>query len=312
MDELAYLHDDGVFLRREALALGYRDRDLSAGLRAKVISRVRHGAYVPTPIWTAADAEERHRLRSSAVLLTHGRQVALSHSSAAAHHGLRLWNVDLDRVHVLRLDGGPGRVCGDVVYHAGAWSPDDVWQLGDRLLTSPARAAVETASIASTEAGLVVLDSVLDLDLAGVADLAAAYTSMGGWPFTQHLQVAMRLVRRGAQSVGESRARFLCWHQGLPEPELQFEVRDADGVLLGTTDMAWPEHRLLGEFDGRVKYGRLLRPGESPGDAVFREKKREDRIREATGWLFVRLVWADLYQPRATADRIRALLRRVA
>jgi hypothetical protein len=132
MDELAHLHDDGVFLRREALALGYRDRDLSAGLRAKVISRVRHGAYVPTPIWTAADAEERHRLRSSAVLLTHGRQVALSHSSAAAHHGLRLWNVDLDRVHVLRLDGGPGRVCGDVVYHAGAWSPDDVWQLGAR------------------------------------------------------------------------------------------------------------------------------------------------------------------------------------
>jgi hypothetical protein len=89
-------------------------------------------------------------------------------------------------------------------------------------------------------------------------------------------------------------------------------VRDADGVLLGTTDMAWPERRLLGEFDGRAKYGRLLRPGESPGDAVFREKKREDRIREVTGWLFVHLVWADLYQPRATADRIRALLRRVA
>jgi hypothetical protein len=52
---------------------------------------------------------------------------------------------------------------------------------------------------------------------------------------------------------------------------LQLEVRSAEGPDLGRADFAWEDARLLGEFDGRVKYGRLLRPGQDPGDAVFQE-----------------------------------------
>ena len=199
------------------------------------------------------------------MLLTHGHRVALSHVSAAVHHDMRLWQVPLDRVHVLRLDGGPGRVCGDVVYHSGAWRPNDIWQLGDRLLTSPARAAVETASLVGVERALVIFDGAIDLDLASSRGDRGDVPRMDGWPQTQHLQVSVRLMRPGAQSVGESRSRFLCWGQGLPEPVLQFEVRDEMGVVIGIADMAWPEHGVLGEFDGQVKYGRLLLPGESPG-----------------------------------------------
>ena len=308
MDELGHLHDHGVFLRREALAFGYQDRDLTRALRAGLLHRIRQGAYVASPIWSTADAEERHRLRCAAVLLTHQNRVALSHVSAAVHHGLRLWQVPLERVHVLRLDGGPGRVCGDVVYHSGGWSADDVWQLGDDLLTSPARSAVETASLVSVEPAMVVFDGAIDLGLATPEELAEMYRRMDGWPQTQHLQVPIRLMRPGAQSVGESRSRFLCWTQGLPEPVLQFEVRDEFGNLIGTADLAWPDHGVLGEFDGKVKYGRLLRPGETPGDAVFREKQREDEMRRVTGWIFVRLVWFDLGRPRLTGALIRRQL----
>jgi hypothetical protein len=99
---------------------------------------------------------------------------------------------------------------------------------------------------------------------------------------------------------------------GLPAPELQFEVYDAAGVLVGTTDFAWRRHRLLGEFDGRVKYGRLLRPGQTPGEVVWEEKLREDALRRTTGFGMERLVWADLDRPRSTADRLRAMLRRAA
>lgn len=308
MDELGHLHDDGVFLRREALAFGYDDRDLTRAVRAGLLHRIRQGAYVAAGIWAVADPLERHRLRCTAVLLTHEHRVALSHGSAAVHHDMRLWGVPLDRVHVLRLDGGPGRVCGDVVYHSGAWVPDDVWQLGDRLLTSPVRAAVESASLVGVERALVVLDGAIDLGLATPEELAAMYRRMDGWPQTQHLQVSIRLMRPGAQSVGETRSRFLCWAQGLPEPELQFEVRDEQGVLIGVADMAWPDHGVLGEFDGKVKYQRLVLPGETPGDAVFREKQREDKMRRLTGWVFVRLVWSDLGRPRVTAVWIRQQL----
>jgi hypothetical protein len=95
-------------------------------------------------------------------------------------------------------------------------------------------------------------------------------------------------------------------------PDLQFSVIDHTGRLIGTTDFAWEEHKLLGEFDGKVKYGRLLRSGEEPEDAVFREKRREDLLRETTGWGMIRLVWSDLYSPLATAARVRRMMRLAA
>ena len=89
-------------------------------------------------------------------------------------------------------------------------------------------------------------------------------------------------------------------------------MRDETGVLIGTTDFAWRLHRMLGEFDGRAKYGRLLRRGQSPGDAVFAEKLREDALRRTTGFGMERIVWSDLDRPRITADRVKAQLRRAA
>jgi hypothetical protein len=97
---------------------------------------------------------------------------------------------------------------------------------------------------------------------------------------------------------------------GLPEPVLQFEVRDAAGTFVGRTDFAWPEYGLLGEFDGFSKYGRLRRPGETVEEAVVREKTREDLLREVTGWLMIRLIWRELFTPDATAARLRAQLLR--
>ncbi len=83
--------------------------------------------------------------------------------------------------------------------------------------------------------------------------------------------------------------------QHLPEPELQFHVYDELGNLVGITDFAWPRYRLLGEFDGKIKYGRLLKPGQSPGEVVTDEKNREDRLREVTGWSMIRFTWSDLH-----------------
>ena len=68
-------------------------------------------------------------------------------------------------------------------------------------------------------------------------------------------------------------------------------------------------HRVFGEFDGKIKYGRLLRPGHDAGQVVFAEKRREDLVRELTRGSMVRLVWEDLDRPRVTHDRIARLLR---
>ena len=102
--------------------------------------------------------------------------------------------------------------------------------------------------------------------------------------------------------------RYLFWKEGIPKAELQYPVYDAAGQLIGNADFAWPEYGVLGEFDGRVKYEQFLKEGERASDAVVREKLREDRMREATGWNFIRFVWADLNRPARTAERVRRVL----
>ncbi|UMG91172.1 hypothetical protein [Nocardioides sp. TF02-7] len=62
------------------------------------------------------------------------------------------------------------------------------------------------------------------------------------------------------------------------------------------------------EFDGREKYLKHRRPGESIEDAVLREKRREDLICQLTGWRCIRITWADLERPGVVAQRIRNLM----
>jgi hypothetical protein len=94
---------------------------------------------------------------------------------------------------------------------------------------------------------------------------------------------------------------------GLAMPMLQFIVRDLAGNELGRSDYAWLGGRVLGEFDGLIKYGRLRRAGEAAGDVVVREKVREDRLRD-NGSRVVRWVWAELGRPKPVIARIQHAL----
>jgi hypothetical protein len=192
-----------------------------------------------------------------------------------------------------------------VTYHEDTWDPDDLYAKDELLVLGPETCALGAASLTDTASGLVILDSVLDLNAGTPESLFAAYARRERWPFSNRLQITIRLTRRGAQSVGETLGRHLMWQQHLPEPQLQFKVYDEHGVLVGITDFAWPEYGLLGEFDGRIKYGRLLKEGQTASDVVVREKEREDRLREVTRWLMIRYTWGDLFIPEVTAARTR-------
>ncbi|MGN6574580.1 MAG: hypothetical protein ACTHKG_02730 [Nocardioides sp.] len=307
MDRLRALAEaQGFFSRTDALAAGHDDNAIRAALRLRLWVHVRRGAYT-FPDLVPPDPGGQHLVRAHAVARRLGHAVALSHVSAAIEHGLDIWNIDLTNVHVTRLDGRSGRTEAGVVHHEGFCVDDDVIEKDGVLVMRPARAAVEACTLGSAESGVVLLDSLLRNGCPR-DELEAAFLLLKQWPDTRGLQIVVRFADGASGSAGEALARWLCYGQGLPAPILQFEVRDASGELIGISDFAWPAHQLLGEFDGRIKYGRLLRDGETPGDAVFREKCREDAMREQTGWRMVRLVWADLAQPAATAARIRRML----
>jgi hypothetical protein len=92
--------------------------------------------------------------------------------------------------------------------------------------------------------------------------------------------------------------RVQFFRYGIPMPQLQYRVVDHNGVLVGIADFGWEEFRHLGEFDGKVKYQRLLRPGESPSDSVVREKRREDRMRASLRGM-TRFTWASVMPDNA-------------
>lgn len=301
----------GSFQRQEAIQLGLEDRDLRRGTRSGQLVKVRHGAYTLAPMWQQLDDPGRHGVLTRAVLRSLGDGAAASHHSACALHGLDLWSVPLERAHVTRLDGGAGRTEGDVVHHEGFWLPEDLTTVDGVRTVRAVRAVLESAMLSGVERGLVTASSGLHKGLFTEADLEAQHRLMESWPDSRGLHLVTRLARSGCESVGEARSLYLFWSRALPMPQLQFEVYDGSR-LVGTCDFCWPELGLLGEFDGKTKYGRLRRPHEGPEDAVFREKRREDRIRRLTGFSMIRLTWADLERPKQTAAWLRASMRRAA
>lgn len=312
MDRLRVLAlAQGYFTRADALAEGHDDRAIRRATRTRLWHRIRQGVYTFTDLWLAADESERHLTTARSVMRRHGNRVALSHVSAAIAHGLAQYGQDLTTVHVTRLDGGAGRQEAGVWHHEGLLLDDDLVELDGMLVVKPERAALEAAFLVPQGPALVTLDSAARM-LGGTEPILAVFELLQSWPGARRIQVVVRLANGGAESIGESLSRHLMFVHHLPMPELQFEVYDDRGNLVGTCDFAWEEHRLLGEFDGKVKYGRLLKPGEEPGDAVFREKVREDKLREASNFGMIRFIWADLFRAPATAARLRRMLSRAA
>ncbi|GAB3667066.1 hypothetical protein GCM10027596_35610 [Nocardioides korecus] len=299
---------DGVFLRREALGCGYDDKTIARRVRAGTWHRVRHGAYCFGDVWAVATPEQRHLILARAVLRSTPGPVALSHTTALLAHGVAVWGADLRRVHVTRLGPGAARLERDVVHHVARASESEVDLLEGLPVFGVGRSVIEAATLLGLESALVSADSALHARLTDPDELRSVFSAMTHRPGAQKVHVVLHHMDGRAASPGESRSSFMFWRQGLPRPTLQHPVLDSTGALVAETDFAWHEFRTFGEFDGRQKYGRLLRPGEDPADAVFREKVREDRVRELTGYRFVRWVWSDLARPAETAARIRRVL----
>jgi hypothetical protein len=270
-------------------------------------STLQRGAYLVGP--DRPDPRQRHLLAVRATVAGLRVPAVVSHGSAAALHGLPLWGVPLRQVHVTRQPPARSADEGRLRSHVARLGPEDVVLIGGTAVTSVTRTVVDLARSVPFAPALVVADAALASGRTTSEQLLAALDAGAGTRGTRSARRALRAADPRSESVGESRSRALMIDAGLPLPDLQLDVHAPDGQLVGRCDFGWRERGVLGEFDGRVKYGRLLRPGQQPGDAVFEEKRREDALRDE-GWGVVRWVWADLAAPAALVTRwVRALER---
>lgn len=300
----------GFFTRAEAREAGYDDRAVARMVRQRAWLRFRRGFYAFPDEWAALSEVGRHRVRSSAVVRSLGDAVALSHVSGAVRHDIDVWGVPLNRVHVTRLDGGAGRIERDVVHHEGFALDDDVMVVEGEHVMRPERCVLEAGSRATNEAALCLIEAGLRRRAYSRDELEQMFTVLQAWPFMRHLRIPVGIADGRSGSIGESRGIWTFKSLRIPIPERQFEIRDSSGVLVAVTDWYWPSYDIYGEFDGRIKYGRLLKPNQDPGEVVFDEKKREDLIREITGGRMFRLVWSDYDDPREILARFDRLVGR--
>ena len=294
-----------VWLLRDLQTLGLDDNAIRGLRRSGELQRLRRGAYVDRRVGSPEDA---HRLLVLGTLPLLSADACVSHSSAALLRGLPWWGSASERVHVTRSRTSSGRKDARVHVHPGPLAVDDRSEIDGLPVTSLARTTADCLRMLPFRHAVAVADAALRLGLER-RELDAPRARAGGRTGVGRAKRAAAFADPRAESVGESFSRVVIHELGLPRPDLQVVVRAPSGVVVGRCDFGWEEFRTLGEFDGRVKYGRLLRDGQEPGDVVFDEKVREDGLR-GLGNEVVRWIDADLRTPARLRARLeRAFLR---
>ena len=101
-------------------------------------------------------------------------------------------------------------------------------------------------------------------------------------------------------SVLETLLRVLLHLAGLPAPETQHEVHEADGSFVARVDFAWPGARLVVEADGFAFHS---------DRAAYRSDRRRVNALERLGWRVLRPSWEDVrHHPEEVVRTVRACL----
>lgn len=300
--------DGLVFLRRDAIAQGYTDSAIARLVRAGAWHRIRRGAYIAGEVWAGLGPADRHRVLCRAVLRTAHPSSVLTHVSAAVEWGAPVWSVPLDEVHVTRTDGKGGRREAGVVHHRGLLPEGDVRITNGVRVSAPTRCAVEVTTVATVEPALVTVNGLLHAGLTTPAEVAELAGDLRFWPRSIGANLVVRLADPRIESPGESRTAYFFWAHHLPRPVPQVEVLDETGRAFARVDFALAAYGVFVEFDGAEKYHRHRRSGETLEQFLMREKRREERICQLTGWTCIRITWADLARPEELVRRITRVL----
>lgn len=294
-----------IIRRPEHLAIGGTDAEIRRTCSSGEWTRVHRGAYTSTAQLSELQAHDRHRVQVRAVAAAARPDAIISHTSAAVLHGFELWNTSLSRVHLTRNRRGGSRYSDHRHVHSAMFTDDEVTVADGLAVMTPARTVVDLARSLPFEQALVAGNSALHRTPLTIDEIEGILARIPRHPLHRHAFHVIGAMDGRLESVGESRSLALFVRERLPIPEPQVQLGNA------RVDFLWREHRTIGEFDGRVKYGRLVPAGRTPEDVLWEEKLREDRLR-AEGWQVVRWTWADLSTPSLVADRITAAFKRAS
>lgn len=293
------MDEPNFLLRSDLLAGGTTSDEIRQAVRVGRLRNVTRGVYVDG----GADLDPL-TLHHARVLARQGRitpDAVVSHVSAAVLHGLPLWDVDLSPVHISRERPSSGRRTPTLHVHRCTYQPDEVCVVAGLRTTTLARTVVDLARTLSVDSAVIAGDAALRAHPHIAPLLLDALASSGMRHGIAAARRTVAFLDGRSESPGESLSRLRIRSAGLPAPKLQHELRTPSGAFVARPDFLWEDEGVVGEFDGRSKYG-----SDEPGataETVHREKLREDAIR-ALGFEVVRWTWADLFRFEAVHARL--------
>lgn len=293
----------GALAVSDAYACGYTRISLSRVVSSGNLTRVRKGAFVDPTMLAEASPEGRHALKAMAISRSFGGRHCISHLSAAAVLGLPLLCDDLEITHLSRQTPGDQRTAPGLQIHRHL-RPGLIRLTSGVAVVHPAIAVVQTGAVAGVKAGVAAADAAMRLGRVAKKDLERALHVSRVGPGMADAKATVYLADGLSESPGESWARVLFVSLGLPKPELQVEIRESNGRLVGRVDFLFRAQRTIVEFDGLVKY-----QGADGRQALVSEKRREDSLR-ALGYQVVRTTWRDLHNPARLHEAMRSAFAR--
>ena len=288
-----------VFTRDDALAAGMSRHQVAHRVRTGSWRALRRSVYIQERRYAALTAREQHTAAVVATLMARPDAVVASHLSAAVGYG---WVLPLAGPGPVTLTDGdldaPTRRWADLTIQVASLPPSDVrtctvgvagtrWQVPT---TSRSRTVADTLRHLSNADGVALADSALRGASVSYDEIAAVLHRQSCWPYAENARRALPLVDPRRESWLESYS-FVTLHQmGLPMPEPQVSLFDAQGRLAGRVD-GWLEDEAVAlESDGRAKYFLGDQPLSVDVDLaaeevldharrqVMQEKERRDRI----------------------------------
>ena len=270
---------------------------LASGLsRGRIRTMVQRGELISLTrgIYISADLVHRMRIlpeadtatRAMAALARLGPGTVVSHTTAAQLHGLDQLTIGR-RLTLSRQPGAGSRSArqpGLLVHNTGLPPGDVGWRLGVPVTTVP-RTVIDLARTLEFRSGLVVADSALHQRLTSKQELRDVLAACRRWPGASKAAEVVEFADGRAESVLESIARVVFRDLGLPAPELQVEIRDADGNFIGRVDFLWRRFRTIAEVDGALKY-------DDRGRA--RAQLRRDKLLRAEDYEVEHFTWRDV------------------
>ena len=121
---------------------------------------------------------------------------------------------------------------------------------------------------------LATLDAALRSQTCTCDGLSAAAKAQVGRRGIVMMRELVAIARPQAESPMESEARLVMLDGGLPEPELQYEIGDRDG-LLWRVDFAWPDRNWPSNTTGSI--------GTVPRKRYDGTDRREPHSRKSAG-----------------------------